>query len=254
MATANLLIGTNASALSGTVTASSTATGYSAYNLLTGNKASRWQGESAGTEHWVEIEFATAQAVNYAFIGRADITSDLRGVGWVYKIQYSDNDSDWSDWHESAALTYADAGAESASGEDYIAVGTLSDAHIYWRLLITFDDNAIPELSHFYIGQSLDLYRDPAEMKTKRVMESEEQRRALYQFELGYTGVTYDRTQDFISQVQLIADWHPVVLYTASVHGVLYNLHAALVEVLEVSTPQEIIAQNDIRLVVREVL
>jgi hypothetical protein len=256
MATANLLIGTNHAALSATVTASSTATGYSAYNVLTGAKQSTWKSNGADTEHWIQFEFATAQIIDHAFIGRADITSDLRGVSFVYNIQCSDNGTDWliPDWHESASLTYATAGANSASGEDYIAIEADSAAHVYWRLLITFNAAATAEISKLYLGKALDLYRDPFDVITKRESLSAEQRRGLYEILLSYSGVNYSLAQDLIEQVQLVHDWHPVVLFTAAQHGILYTKYCIFCEVLEINTPQEIISQNDITLRLREIL
>jgi hypothetical protein len=249
----NILIGSNRYIVDAAVTASSTATGYTGNNLLTAGRWSTWCASSAGTSHTVKFDLGsgTTLACDYMVLGRADYCiKDDDTCSFV--LAGSNDDSSYTNWHDSGTLTSADL--VGPNDQEYAVIDTASDAYRYWRLTIAYGASGTPELAKVYLGTALDLGRDPYEIQISKTRQHFAAYKPVHEINLAWSGVSYASTLTLRDTVGELKDWHPIYLLTSTYHDALLNYRAIHCRVLSLTTPQQITAFNDIRMICRELI
>lgn len=133
-------------------------------------------------------------------------------------------------------------------GEDYLATFTTSTAFRFWFAGFTSTLATKRPIGKLYFGTSLDLGRDPISSSFRRVRPTDAQRKSRPVFTLGWEGISYTNTETLINTVIAPRRTNPVVLYTATYHGILNGYRALLCKVTEASVPRILTDQNEVQL------
>jgi len=120
-----------------TVTASTEATGYEKENAYDGFGYDWWKPTATG-DSYLKVAFAAVQAADYVAVWGHDLSDHSSS----YKLQYSDNNTDWSD-----VFT-----AISPSDNNTIYKAFTSSSHKYWRLLVN-SATTLPSIAGIQIGE-----------------------------------------------------------------------------------------------------
>jgi hypothetical protein len=250
----NILFGTNVDCIAATAAATSTATGYSANNLLTGARGLTWKTDGAVAT--ASVKYTATTAVNFFAVAGAHTASDVPGSTVNLILTYSDDDSSYDAWGSSGATAVTAIGANSASGEDYCLYAAASASHPYWMLTVNPSADAIIELSKVYLGTALDLGRDPSSIQVRRVSAGQFEYRSAYEINLEYQGIDYDTAESLLNNVITRAAYHPLFIFTSESNtysdGPLANNSLYFVELIAYDMPQKLTAWNDISLTLRE--
>jgi hypothetical protein len=125
----------------GTASASSTYPGYSPSYAFDGNVTTFWPANGApsvGSPEWLKYQFPTIADVAVVRITRRSDVTDQQPVD--FKIQYSDNDSTWTDATGTFHVTTWSAGASGGSSVVQglaFAVNPSAGTYPNWRIRIT---------------------------------------------------------------------------------------------------------------------
>jgi hypothetical protein len=248
----NLLYALNDDALESiTVTASSTATGYYADNLITGGRWEHWRAGSAGTTHTIVYDFGGEVAPNTVAICRADLcVKDDDTV--EFKVEHSDDDSSYTEWFDETVETDDLMGPNN---EDWIYYdATQAEEHRYWRLTITYSASGLPELSKVFICAAYDIGRDPDMQSLRKVRMEETMHKPARDLHLSYKGIAYDTAMHLLDTLSQGLQELSIVAFAADYDGILVGDSVLHCQVLDISTPQHMTDYNNIELWLRELI
>lgn len=251
--TTNLLFGTNRYFRDATITASDTATGYDLDSIATGGRGEHWKSDSETTSHFLKYYVSTAAQANYNYfaMARADLIIN-GGTTPTFTIARSTDDSSYTTIETDSTPELA-----GPNGEDFCIISSATHepvAATYYRLTIGFATNAYAECSKLYMGEALDLGRDPIGVKMVRTRRGHCQRKARYEIDLKYSGITYANAETLLETVAESMEWHPVFLMTRTYHSVLQGCKVIHADLIDIETPQELTGYNNIRMVFRELI
>lgn len=238
------------------LTASSSATGYSANNLLCGPKNTTWKTSAAVASATLTFGAGSAFAVDHFILGGMLSALNEPLYGFDVLVEYSTNGSSWTTYALVEGLLPTTSGVSSASGEDYLYLGTLSATKAYWRLTITPGTSAVIELSKFYLGTAFDMGRDPASIKIRRRSFGQFGYRSAYEIAIDWEDIDYATALSFQTNVVARAAYHPIFMFTTETDtysaGPLANNVIYYVEITDAQLPARLSGSNNISLVLRE--
>ena len=244
----NLLIGHNRYTIDATPSATTAATGYGESNLQTGDRWKMYKPSSNQTSTEITYSYSANRNANYYVIARADLAIKA-DASPTFTVASSTDDVSYTNFHASGTLSSSDL--VGPNSEDYIyydaALGTAGD---FWKLTIGYAVADVPQISKFYIGEALDLGRDPVDLVIQR-KQSVSESRPHYEISMKYEGVSYTNTLTLLDTVAEIGQYHPVFLFTTLDHDVLNGARVIHCKLVSINTPQKITNQNDIDMVFR---
>lgn len=139
-------IGWHTRARSLTPSASTEATGYPAIAARNDDTFEFWR--PTAVPAWWKVDLGSAQSINYCGIAAHNFGT----AGTTVKVQYSSNDSSWSDASDASA---APATAAPSDDGEMLFLFPAQSAR-YWRIYV---DGAIPTVGVIYLGSILVMQR-----------------------------------------------------------------------------------------------
>lgn len=251
----NLLFGTDYYFKSGTHTSvPAAATGYSQDNLWSGATAETWKGGSANTRYDLAARVNPAvEGVNYVAVYKPNLcVYDDSSVRFTFI--YSDDFVSWTTFKDVNPITAADLVGPNSESYIYYYSGAIGANKQGVALTIYYTSAGIPELSKFYAGTALDIGRDPTMLQMRRMRDTYSARKPRYRIDLGYTDISYANAMKIITQIGRCREQTPIVLFTATNHGVLNNAKCIWAQLVALDTPQEITNKNNITMSFQELL
>lgn len=133
-----------------TATASDAATGFPATSAVDMDRTSYWKSlTDSYTNEWLKVDLGSAKLIT----GMGLANHNIGTLTGTQKLQYSDNDSTWSD-----AATIAPA----TTGDYYVRINTGAGyTKRYWRLLLNSTSGQYPYVGEFYLGTCLTVTNNP---------------------------------------------------------------------------------------------
>jgi hypothetical protein len=248
----NLLFLLNEYALSGTVTANTTATGYPAANLVTGWRGEKWKASAAAASHNIDFDLGADNGpVNACFVADAKWFQSEATAGSI-TLQHSTDDVTYTDIADHDCDTDALSGPHN---KDLILYdGAYTDtARRYGRVILESTNDVQAELTKVYLGAAFDPGRDPSAMTITR-SRAQYASHAVYSLSLDYIDISYAKALQMIDWIGRVSDYHPIVLFTVTDHAALLDLKCLHCRVLDWRAPQEITNRNNFTLFLEQII
>ena len=209
----NLLIGYSDIGFNSTLLVNPTmATGYTARDVHGGARNRTVRTASATTSSVWEWQHPSAILPDYLFIARADLIrrSDSTDCEWIIE----GDDDPFFPAPDVDTNTFGLYDLKGPRSEDLITPLTKISPHPYWRLTLNTTASFKHEHSKVFLGQWLDLQRDPLyPARVKRDSRVAMPRAVPWEFELEWAGITDATLSTFSDKVLKYRDLNPVILY-----------------------------------------
>lgn len=133
-----------------TVTSTDAATGFPATCAVDLDRTTYWKaGTDSYTNEYLRVDLGSAKTIT----GLGLANHNIGALTGTQKLQYSTNDSSWSDAATIAPATTGDYYARINNGSGYSAQ--------YWRLLLNSASGQYPYVGEFYLGTCLTVTNNP---------------------------------------------------------------------------------------------
>lgn len=213
---ANLLIGYSQIGFSSSseLSTPTMASGYSARNLYGGGRVETVRASAAATTStWSWDHGATVQP-EYIFLARADLLRRADSAATTWTVDGSSSSGFGTVDTKTGTFNLGDL--KGPRSEDLISTFTYSSAYRYWRFKMTTTASVVHEYSKLFLGNWLDLGRDPLYPARFSVDPAVPMpRAAALTFDLAWTGISDATISSFVDKVLKYRDANPVILYDA---------------------------------------
>ena len=205
------------------------ATGYGANNAHSGSRAKIFHASAASTSSAWSWDYGSTIAPDYLIIAHADCMTKRDTASVSYTLRGASDSGFVTGTNYSG--TISTSGLIGTTSSDFYVVLTTT-AYQYWRLTLTTTASFKHMLSKIYVGQALDLGRDPTFSSSIKREGSQQNGQTKYLLELNYEGIPNATRETFWNNVIVNSDFKEVFIRDAG-NVVLQSyalLHCRLVE------------------------